>query len=206
MSSEKFSKLISEKISQFLEFNKSDSTSPSLLWETFKVVIRGEIISYSARVRRREKQRQLEMMEAILQIDRQLSTLANPTLQLERLKLQTEFDLISTNKAEFLLRRTKGTYYEHGNKASQLLARQLKHQSSSQFITQIRRNSQTLITDPTEINNVFASYYSDLYKSESPSDITSMNKFLDNLLFRSFDIIQEYFRCSPSLGRGESQS
>ena len=134
-----------------------------------------------------KQQRQLELMEAILQIDRQHSTTANPTLQTERLKLQTEFDLISTNKAEFLLRRTKGTYYEYGNKASRLLARQLKHQSSSQFITQIRKDPQTLVTDPTEINNIFASYYSDLYKSEASSDTTLMNKFLNNLVFPSVD-------------------
>lgn len=163
LSSEKFCEFISEKISTFIENYKSDSTSPSLLWETLKVVIRGEIISYNARIRKDEKQRQLELMEAILHIDRQNSTSANPTLQMERLKLQTEFDLISTNKAEFLLRRTKGTYYEYGNKASRLLARQLKHQSSSQFITQICKNPQTLVTDPTEINNIFTSYYSDLY-------------------------------------------
>ena len=187
LSSDKFCGFISDRISSFLENNKSDSTSPSLLWETFKAVIRGEIISYSARIRKIEKQRQLELMEAILQIDRQHSTTANPTLQTERLKLQTEFDLISTNKAEFLLRRTKGTYYEYGNKASRLLARQLKHQSSSQFITQIRKDPQTLVTDPTEINNIFASYYSDLYKSEASSDTTLMNKFLNNLVFPSVD-------------------
>lgn len=137
LSSEKFCEFISEKISCFIKNDKSYSISLSLLWETLKVVIPGEIISYNARIQKGEKQRQLKLMEAILQIDRQHSTSANPTLQMERLQLQTEFDLISTNKAEFLLRCTKGTYYEYGNKASRLLARQLKHQSSSQFIAQI---------------------------------------------------------------------
>lgn len=97
-----------------------------------------EIISYNARIRKGEKQRQLKLMEPILQIDRQHSTSVNPTLQMERLKLYTEFDLIFTNKAEFLLRHTKGTY-EYGNKVSWLLARN-KHQSASQFISQIRKN------------------------------------------------------------------
>lgn len=104
---------------------------------------------------------------------------------MERLKLQTEFDPISTNKVEFLLRGTKGTYYEYGNTANRLLARQLEHQSSSQFIAQIRKNPQTSVTDPTEIN-IFTSYYSDLYKSEASSDTTSMNKFLDNLVHCRF--------------------
>lgn len=84
----------------------------------FWAVIRGEIISYNACVRKQEKQRQQELTEAILQIDRQHSSSLNPSLRMERLKLQTEFDLISTNKAELLLRRTKSTYYEYGDKVS----------------------------------------------------------------------------------------
>lgn len=35
LSSDKFCGFISDRISRFLENNKSDSTSPSLLWETF---------------------------------------------------------------------------------------------------------------------------------------------------------------------------
>lgn len=37
--------------------------------------------------------------------------------------------------------------------------------------------------DPITINFVFCSFYSSLYKSESPSDTTKMNSFLDSLNF-----------------------
>ena len=43
-----------------------------------------------------------------------------------------------------------------------------------------RRN---LHTDPTSINSVFSSFYSSLYKSESSSDPTETNSFLDSLNF-----------------------
>ena len=182
LSSNKFCKCISEKIRLFILNNKSDSTSPSLLWETCEAVICGEMISYSAR-EHKQRMRQLELMEAILQIDRQNPSSPSPALQTERLKLQTEFDLISTNKAEFVLRHTKSTYYEYGDRASRLLALQLKHQSASRFITQIRKSPHTIVTDPKEINNVFASYYSNLYQSEAPPDNILMKQFLDNLEF-----------------------
>lgn len=51
LSLEKFSNFISGKSKLFIQNNnsESDSTSSSLLWETCKAVIRGEVISYSAR-------------------------------------------------------------------------------------------------------------------------------------------------------------
>ena len=122
-------------------------------------------------------------MDAILQFDRQHPSPLSPTLQTERLKLQTEFDLITTNKAEFMLRRTKCTYSEYGDRASRLLAFQFKHQSASRLITQIRTSPDTLVTDPSEINNAFSLYYSNLYKSEAPPDNIIMNDFLDNVDF-----------------------
>ncbi|KAF3840392.1 hypothetical protein F7725_019109, partial [Dissostichus mawsoni] len=46
-----------------------------------------------------------------------------------RVELQTEFDLITTTDAERLLLRSRSTYYEHGDKASRLLAHQLRRQA-----------------------------------------------------------------------------
>ena len=157
-------------------------TEPNRVYRTVRYNSENRCIP-SAREHKQRMQRQRELMEAILQIDRQNSSSPSPALQTERLKLQTEFDLISTNKAEFVLRRTKSTYYEYGDKASRLLALQLQHQSASRFITQIRKPPHTIVTDPKEINNVFASYYSNLYQSEAPPDNILMKQFLDNLDF-----------------------
>lgn len=156
LSSNTFCKYISEKISFFVQTNKSESTSPSLSWESLKAVIRGEVIFCSARLSKKWKQRQQELLEAIRQIDRQHSSSPNIILQTERLKLQTEFYIISTNKAELLLRRTKSMYYEHGDRASRLLALTLKRQATSRFLTQICKNLCTLARDPVGINNIFA--------------------------------------------------
>ena len=64
LSSNKFCEFISEKIRLFILNNKSGSTSPSLLWETCKAVIRGEIISYSAREHKQRMQRQRELHQS----------------------------------------------------------------------------------------------------------------------------------------------
>ena len=101
--------------------------------------------------------------------------------------MQSKFDLLSTNRAEYLLRRTRGTYYEHGDKASRLLALQLKKQAASQFITQVLDPSGTPTSNPGEINNVFASFYANLYTSEPPVDCVSMENFFNNLVIPSID-------------------
>lgn len=58
---------------------------------------------------------QQELIDAILSVDREYSSSPNPELYAKRIKLQSDYDLLSTNKAEYLLRRTKGTYYEYGD-------------------------------------------------------------------------------------------
>ena len=120
-------------------------------------------------------------MDSILDIDRQNASSPNPVLATKRLQLQTEFNLLSTSKAEHLLQRTRATYYEHGDRASRLLASQLRHQHASHFISQIYDSSQKLTADPANINLEFSLFYSNLYKSEPPPDTLVMESFLNNL-------------------------
>lgn len=187
LADEKFCDFISSKISVFLEFNRTKSTSPSLLWESLKAVLRGEIISFSANLARKNRQKQQELTDAILSVDREYSSSPSPDLYARRVKLQSSFDLLSTSKAEYLLRRTKGIYYEYGDKASRLLALQLRRQTASDFIPKIYDSSHSLTTDPNEINKVFASFYSNLYRSESPTSRDAMNNFLDGLNIPAID-------------------
>lgn len=150
-------------------------------------MIRGKIISYSAYAAKQRKQKQLELLDSILELDRKYSVSPSPDLYTERLKLQTQFDLLSTAKAEYLLRRTRGTYYEYGDKASRLLAHQLKRQSAARFITEVYDPSHSLTSHPSKINSAFSSFYSNLYQSEPPVDASAMAKFLDDVPIPTID-------------------
>jgi len=129
--------VISAAIDHFLQTNKSHSISPSLLWETRKVVIRGEIISYTKAHNKARKAGQVELIDSILELDCRHSTSPSPELYKERLSLQTQYNLISTQKTEQQLLRSRGFIYEHGDKAGCLLANQLKLRSAAQLIPQI---------------------------------------------------------------------
>ena len=185
LSDDKFNKFISAKIDDFIAINKNDTDpiSYSLLWESLKAYLRGQIISYSAHLNKSRKAKLQELSINIAKLDQQLAICPSPSLLKQRVELQTEFDLITTNDAERLLLRSRATYYEHGDRASRLLAHQLRRQAASRMIPQIKDSLGTLHSDPTNINSVFHSFYSSLYESESSPDTTEMNSFLDSLNF-----------------------
>lgn len=70
----------------------------------------------------------------------------------QRLHLQAEFDLISTEEVECLLLRSRGSYDEHGDKASRLLAHQLRSQAASRLMPGIKNTDGIITTDPLEMN------------------------------------------------------
>ncbi len=119
----------------------------------------------------------------ISNLDQQLATHFTPSLLKQHVELQTDFDLITTTDAECLLLGSCSTYYEHGDKASRLLAHQLRCQAASRMIPQIKDSSGTLHRDPNSINSIFCDFYSSLYRSESLTDTAKMNTVLDGLNF-----------------------
>lgn len=166
LSIDNFCTSISQAIEDFLSFNDSEETSPSLLWEALKATIRGRIISYSSYHNKQRRKTQTDTIEKIRETDRQYALTPTPELYQEKVNLQTQFDLSSTEKAEQTILRSKGKLYEYGDKASRLLAFQLKQEAASRYILQICDNSNNITTCPLKINDTFRSYYSKLYTSE----------------------------------------
>lgn len=80
LSDSAFCELISQKIDDFIESNKKDNISPSLLWETLKAIIRGEIISYSAKMNKMNRIKQEELIKLINVVDAQYSISPSPEI------------------------------------------------------------------------------------------------------------------------------
>lgn len=78
------------------------------LWETLKVVIMGKIISYTSTLNKKRKQKQDDLIDSIRRLDYQYSTSPSPGLYKERLNLQVQYNLLSTNKTEWYLLRSRG--------------------------------------------------------------------------------------------------
>lgn len=189
LSDEKFHKFITSAIEDFIALNQSDSEpiSKALLWESLKAFLRGQIISYSAHIRKLRMSNIQKLSSDLESVDQQLATAPSDDLSRRRVVLQTELDLITTNEAERLLLHSRSRYYEHGDKSGRLLAHQLRRQVASRLIPRIKDGSGALQEDPVVINSVFSSFYESLYKSEFSSDPTDMHKFLDELQFPSIN-------------------
>lgn len=89
----------------FMEMNDSPNTSPTLLWQTGKAVLRGKIISYSSYKKRKDTKSQLEMEKKIKELENAHAT--NPTdnifCELQKYKMELN-NLLNKKKTSFLLK------------------------------------------------------------------------------------------------------
>lgn len=98
LNDDRFRETISKVIDDLLITNNSNLTSPSLFWETLKAVVRGEIISYSARTNKMKKLKWEKLIESISELDRRLLVSPSPKLDKERQNLQMSYNLLSTQE------------------------------------------------------------------------------------------------------------
>lgn len=128
LSDDKFHKFTTNAIEDFIACNQSDwePISKALLWESLKAYLRGQIISYSAHIRKVRISTSQKLLSDLGSVDQQLAITPSDDLLKRCVTLQTELDLITTNEAERLLLHSCSRYYEHGDKSGRLLAHQLR--------------------------------------------------------------------------------
>lgn len=180
LSNENFINFASAQIDFFMDTNRTPGISASTLWETLKVYLRGEIISYTTYENKLKKDKLSMLTRRIAQLDNAYSISPSPDIYKERLTLQAEFDTLLTDQVTELLVKSRSTYYEQGDKASKLLAHKLRQVSSSHQIPKIHTSS-GISLDPREINDEFRSFYQSLYTSESDADLSEFDDFFHSL-------------------------
>ncbi len=215
LSDTKFVKFISIEISEFLARNQTPGVSFCLIWESLKAYLRGQIISYSARARKKRLERLKKIENDILQLDGVLAYSSSPDLFRQRLVLQSEFNLLSTKHIENLLIKSRHKIYEHGEKIGKVLAHQLRQQNAERSILTINNDLGIKLTNPVEINQRFREYYSQLYTSESSKDESLFDSFFNKLNLPTIDqestlnlesplSVDEIMRAIASMQNGKS--
>lgn len=115
----------------------------------------------------------------------QYASSPSPPLFKERMRLQTEYNLLSTDKAAYLLTKAQFNVYDSGDKAGKLLAQQARQTFSSCLIPKIRSETGELVTSHKGINNAFKQYYHNLYSSECDGNLSQLQSFFDKLTLPS---------------------
>lgn len=100
-------------------------------------------------------ERMVWLSDQLREIDLKYAAAPTPPLYDQRLKLQAEFDRLSTSKVEVKLLKTRQRYFELGDKAGKLLAHQARTAALSRLIPRIRLPSVAVTTDPKLVNDAF---------------------------------------------------
>ena len=187
LSEETFVNFITSEIKQFLVINQTPGMSSLTVWESLKAYLRGQIISYSAHIKKTESARLKVLVDEMLKIDKLNSLTPSAETMKKRMSLQTEFDLLTTRQAEYLISKSRHGSYEHGEKAGRLLAHQLRQKTSSQTISAIKDELGLINTDSLKINNCFKNFYQSLYASDTCSNISVLEDFWQTLHIPSMD-------------------
>lgn len=100
------------------------------------------------------------------------------------LEAKQDPDVLLTYEVEGGLRFTGRTYDDLGNRASRLLAVQLRKAQSSQVVRKIRHPiTNQLVLQQKEIANALTAYYTKLYDSQNPGNKTEKVQDADQQVF-----------------------
>ncbi len=84
----------------------------------------------------------------------------------ELINKKLEYNKINTYQAERVIISSKQRYYELGEKAHEVLSWQLKRDEQKRTINAINTGNEETY-NPTEINDAFKQYYTELYTGAS---------------------------------------
>lgn len=159
LAEDRYKQFVHSQINMFFELNDLPDTGRGLLWEASKAYVRGHFISFISNAKKVENSQTARLLRDIKAIDERYAINLNPSLYGEHLKLQTEFDFISTTRVNTLLLKSKQHFYESGDKAGKLLAHQATAEATSRLIQEVKAATREVLSDPKLINNTFAEFY-----------------------------------------------
>lgn len=151
----RFIEFFQEEISHFFQTNDTPDIMRGTLWEACKAYLRGQAISFASQQKKADTERMVWLLDQLLRIDTQYAAAPTPFLYNQRLKYQSEFDLLSTSKVETQLLKTRQCYFEMEDKAGKLLAHQARTAALSRLIPRIKLPSGTVVTNPKLVSDAF---------------------------------------------------
>ncbi len=163
-----FANSIEEDLKRFFEVNVGSVARMGTVWEASKAFIRGKIIAYSSKKKRKYR-------EKLLKLEAQLKE--------KEMDLVENLTEILLKKVEYALFRLNSNFYESGDKAGKLLARQLQQKDAKLIIPAIQNIQGEVVTTTKEINKVFHDFYAGLCLSEMNPSPDKIDAFFSKINF-----------------------
>uniref|UniRef100_A0A8D2LQ17 Endonuclease/exonuclease/phosphatase domain-containing protein n=1 Tax=Varanus komodoensis TaxID=61221 RepID=A0A8D2LQ17_VARKO len=107
----KFVEEISKEMQIFFQINKAEETSLQNVWDTAKAYVRGLIVTYSAKIKKKKKQERVTLVEKLRKREQELQ--ADPTKRNLRVQMNTlkhKLNLLDTNELTKHTRKNQWLY------------------------------------------------------------------------------------------------
>ena len=197
LNNHRFVDFVTRECERFFVENKTPDISPSTLWESAKAYIRGAIISYTSAQKKEATKRQLELEEAVHDLEAQFKLASNTYLAKQLEAARSALNQLLTQKAESQIFFAKHRLFESGNKPGRLLARLARGKIESNLIPSLLDKHGIRHFKSTEVSKIMKSFYADLYSSDCTSSVEVRRKFLDKIKFPSLSDEQKAALCRP---------
>ena len=113
-----FKSHLTEQFKYFITENDTPGVSPSLLWETAKAVIRGLTISFSARVKKKQRAEQQKLEEKLCNLQGEFNLNPSEDLRLQIDATTAALDTLLSKEAQTSILFAKQMMHEFRNKSS----------------------------------------------------------------------------------------
>lgn len=181
-------------IKEYIRINDNGEVDPSIVWDSLKAVMRGNLIALSAQNKKKRIMEYNTLTSDLLNVEQQHKINRDPNLLSRMQQIRKQINSLLEQDVEKKARFYKQTYYESGPKAAKLLARRLRKQEVDSTIHRIRDpQTNNLVHHPQKIEDIFLNYYKQLYTDASNSKMEATRNFLNELDLPSIGKIQNDF-------------
>lgn len=156
-------KQVSDTISLYFAENKPGGVGMGSVWEGHKAVVRGELISQGARLKKAREGELQTLLAKIRSAELMHKKNVTPIMASELHALQQELATLLDTKIKARIRHLVHKFYEFGNKCGRLLARALKHQRATGHVHKLTSMTGASVIHSSKIANTFREYYAQLY-------------------------------------------
>ncbi len=175
-----------KEIETYFNENNNGEVSPPIVWDAFKAVLRGKIISISSSLKKRRQEKLSSLHAKLRELQKDHKTRPGIDKEVSIKKLQNEIDEIYSEEVKKKLVFLKQGYYEAGSKAMKLLSYKLRKQQADATINKIRCPQTNKVQHRLDqIQESFENYYRELYSQPKLDNEEEMKSFLDSLNLRT---------------------
>jgi len=171
--------IISNKAKWLEEFK--DATDTVLKWELIKYKIRQYSVTYGKQKAHRVNAEEAELETRLKEIETLKDSSEEAVDTEEESRVRNKLQEISDYRAKGLIMRSHARWYEKGEKSNSYFLRLESRNKIKKNLRKLKREDDTVTTDPNEILNMQANFYENLYRARSEKNIGEINDYLNGI-------------------------